>query len=161
MHEGLSREQARRQMFVMDVGGLVVEGVSAQGYQLPVSQYQETYADWSISGEVPSLLEVIEQARPTVLFGLTGVSGLSASHWSGTWRRTPSDRSSSRCPIRPRTARRSPGPDRLDQWQAIIASGSPFADTEYEGARVPSVRATTPSCFPVSVSPPSSVAVAA
>ena len=44
VHEGLSREQARRQMFVMDAAGLVVEDVHAQHYQLPVSQFAETYA---------------------------------------------------------------------------------------------------------------------
>ena len=76
VYEGLSRAQARRQMFVLDAAGLVVEGVSAQGYQLAVSQFAATYADWSLQGEIPSLLEVLEQARPTVLLGLTGVAGL-------------------------------------------------------------------------------------
>ena len=76
VHEGLSREQARRQMFVVDAGGLVVEDVTAQPYQLPVSQFTETYADWEIVGPVPALLEIVTQARPTVLLGLTGVGGL-------------------------------------------------------------------------------------
>ena len=70
VYEGLSREQARRQMFVLDAAGLVVEGVSAQGYQLAVSQFVATYAEWSLQGEIPSLLEVIEQARAPVRAGV-------------------------------------------------------------------------------------------
>jgi len=149
VHEGLSREQARRQMFVMDVGGLVVEGVSAQGYQLPVSQYQETYADWSISGEVPGLLEVIEQARPTVLLGLTGVSGLFSEplvrHMAENAERPiifPLSNPTSNCEAIPQD---------LIAWtngKAIIASGSPFADTEFEGARVPVGQGNNAFVFP-------------
>ena len=149
VHEGLSREQARRQMFVMDIGGLVVEGVSAQGYQLPVSQFPETYADWTISGEVPSLLEVIEQARPTVLLGLTGVSGLFSEplvrHMAENADRPiifPLSNPTSNCEAIPQD---------LIAWtngKAIIASGSPFADTEYEGARVPVGQGNNAFVFP-------------
>ena len=148
MHEGLSREQARRQMFVMDVGGLVVEGVSAQGYQLPVSQDPATYADWSISGEVPGLLEVIEQARPTVLLGLTGVSWLfqrATGQADGGERRATDHLPAVQSDLELRG-----DPQDLIAWtngKAIIASGSPLP-TPSTRVRALSVRATTPSCFP-------------
>ncbi len=76
VHEGLSREQARRQMFIMDEFGLVVEGISPDAYKKPIMQFADTYQNWDISGNIPSLLEVIANAKPTVLLGLTGVSGL-------------------------------------------------------------------------------------
>jgi len=136
VHEGLSREQARRQMFVVDAGGLVVEGVSSQPYQLPVSQFAETYADWSIAGEIPSLLEVITQARPTVLLGLTGVAGLFSEplvrHMAENTERPiifPLSNPTSNCEAIPQD---------LIHWtdgKAIVATGSPFADVEYEGQR--------------------------
>ena len=76
VHEGLSREQARRQMFIMDEFGLVVEGISPDAYKKPIMQFSDTYENWDIKGNIPSLLEVISNAKPTVLLGLTGVSGL-------------------------------------------------------------------------------------
>jgi malate dehydrogenase (oxaloacetate-decarboxylating) len=136
VHEGLSRAQARRQMFVMDAAGLVVEGVSAHGYQLPVSQFPETYADWSICGEIPSLWEVVEQARPTVLLGLTGVSGLFSEpivrHMAQNTPRPiifPLSNPTSNCEAIPLD---------LVAWtegRAIVATGSPFEDVEYAGQR--------------------------
>jgi len=76
VHEGLSIETARRQMYIVDEFGLVVEGISPDAYKKPVMQYQDTYANWDIEGDIPSLLEVIKNVKPTVLLGLTGVSGL-------------------------------------------------------------------------------------
>jgi len=134
VHEGLSREQARRQMFVMDADGLVVENVHAQQYQLKVSQFTETYADWSIDGEVPSLLEVVAQARPTILLGLTGVSGL----FNEPLIRQMAENTERPVifPLSNPTSNCEAVPDDLIRWtdgKAIIATGSPFPDVQYEG----------------------------
>lgn len=149
VHEGLSREQARRQMFVIDVGGLVVEGVSAQGYQLPVSQFADTYAGWSIAGEVPTLWEVIEQARPTVLLGLTGVSGLFSEpivrRMAGNTERPII------FPLSNPTANCEAIPQDLIAWsdgRAIVATGSPFDDVEFDGRRHPVGQGNNAFVFP-------------
>ncbi len=136
VHEGLSREQARRQLFVIDAGGLVVEGVSAQPYQLPVSQTPDSYRDWTIAGELPSLLEVVEQARPTVLIGLTGVTGLfneplvqRMAHNAERPIIFPLSNPTSNCEAIPQD---------LIAWtegRAIVATGSPFDDVDYAGQR--------------------------
>ena len=149
VHEGLSREQARRQMFVMDAAGLIVEGVSAQAYQLPVSQFAESYADWTIAGEIPSLLEVIKQARPTVLLGLTGVSGLFTEplvrHMAENTERPiifPLSNPTSNCEAIPQD---------LIAWtagKAIVATGSPFADVEFDGTRYPVGQGNNAFVFP-------------
>ena len=76
VREGLTREEARRVMFIMDEFGLVVEGISPDEYKKPIMQFKDTYADWDIEGDIPSLLDVINNAQPTVMLGLTGVSGL-------------------------------------------------------------------------------------
>lgn len=149
VHEGLSREQARQRMFVMDASGLVVEGISAQGYQMPVSQFAETYADWSIDGEVPSLLEVIEQARPTVLIGLTGVSGL----FSEPLIRRMADNTARPIifPLSNPTANVEAVPHDLIEWTdgaAIVATGSPFDDVEYEGRCYPVGQGNNAFVFP-------------
>lgn len=76
VREGLSREEARRVMFIMDEFGLVVEGISPDEYKKPIMQFKDTYANWEIEGKTPTLLEVINNAKPTAILGLTGVSGL-------------------------------------------------------------------------------------
>ena len=136
VHEGLSREQARRQMFVVDAAGLVVEGLSCQTYQLPVSQFAETFADWTIDGEIPSLHEVITQGRPTVMLGLTGVSGLFSEPL--VRRMAENTERPIIFPLSNPTANCEAIPLDLVHWTAgkvIVATGSPFADVEYEGER--------------------------
>lgn len=136
VHEGLSREQARRQMFVVDAGGLVVEEVTAQPYQVPVSQFAETYADWKIVGTVPALLEVVTQARPTVLLGLTGVSGLFSEpvirHMAMNTPRPII------FPLSNPTANCEAIPKDVVHWtegRAVIATGSPFEPVMYAGQK--------------------------
>ena len=136
VHEGLSREQARRQMFVVDAGGLVVEGVSAQPYQLPVSQTEDTYRDWSITGDLPSLREVVEYGHPTVLIGLTGVPGLFNEPL--VRRMAQNTERPIIFPLSNPTSNCEAIPQDLITWtegKAIVATGSPFDDVEYEGQR--------------------------
>jgi malate dehydrogenase (oxaloacetate-decarboxylating) len=136
VHEGLSREQARRQVLVVDAGGLVVEGVSAQPYQLPVSQHRDAYAGWTIAGDLPSLLEVITEARPGVLIGLTGVGGL----FTEPLIRHMADNSARPIifPLSNPTANCEAIPEDILHWtdgRAIIATGSPFDDVDHQGRR--------------------------
>ncbi|MDJ0739758.1 MAG: NAD-dependent malic enzyme [Gammaproteobacteria bacterium] len=136
VHEGLSREQARRQMFVVDAAGLVVDGVSAQPYQQPVSQFADSFADWEIGGELPTLLEVMAHAKPTVLLGLTGVSGL----FNEPLVRRMAENTARPIifPLSNPTANCEAIPQDLICWtegRAIVATGSPFEDVVYNDQR--------------------------
>jgi malate dehydrogenase (oxaloacetate-decarboxylating) len=55
VHEGLTRAAARRRVLVVDAGGLVIEGVSAQPYQLAVSQTPDVISGWDSPGPLPGL----------------------------------------------------------------------------------------------------------
>ena len=135
VHEGLSREQARRQMFVMDAAGLVVEDlIDPESYQQPVSQFSSTYSDWDLAGDRPSLMEVLEQAQPTILLGLTGVGGL--------FTRGIIEKMAANCehpiifPLSNPTANCEAVPEEIIEWtggKALVASGSPFAPVDYQG----------------------------
>ena len=76
VREGLSKEQARQQVFLMDARGLVVKETTPDQYKLPAAQSADVYKDWSICGKVPQLMEVVEHAKITTLIGLTGIRGL-------------------------------------------------------------------------------------
>ena len=134
VREGLSREQARRQMYVLDGRGLVVEGVTKDNYKLQVAQFKDTYSDWQIEGDIPGLMDVVSNAKPTVLLGLTGIFSLFTrpiiEAMTGYTERPiifPLSNPTSNCEALP---------EEILNWtegKAIIASGSPFADVEYDG----------------------------
>ena len=135
VHEGLSREQARSRMFVMDAAGLVVEDlIDPESYQQPVSQFSATYSDWKIAGDRPSLMEVLDRAQPTILLGLTGVGGL--------FTREIIEQMAANCeqpiifPLSNPTANCEADPEEIIEWtegKALVAAGSPFAPVDYKG----------------------------
>lgn len=134
VNAGLSREQARRQMFIMDEHGLVVEGITPDEYKGPVTQFKDTYANWDITAEVPSLMEVITHAKPTAIMGLTGVPGLFSEALIRAM--------AAACerpiifPLSNPTSNCEAVPEDLFEWtdgRALVSTGSPFASVEYKG----------------------------
>ena len=138
VREGLSRAQARQQMFIIDEFGLVVEGISPDAYKKPIMQYADTYKDWIIEDKIPSLMEVIQQAKPTILLGLTGVAGLFTQDIIEAMAKnndTPII-----FPLSNPTTNVEALPEDIYKWcanagtgDAIVASGSPFADVIANG----------------------------
>ncbi len=138
VREGLTREQARKQMFIMDEFGLVVEGISPDAYKKPIMQFQDTYKDWNIKDNIPSLMDVIHHAKPTVLLGLTGVSGLFTQEVIESMAqniKTPII-----FPLSNPTSNVEAVPEDIYTWcankgsgDAIVASGSPFPDVISNG----------------------------
>ena len=136
VQEGLTREQARRQMYVLDGRGLVVEGKIRGEYKGQVAQFADTFADWGIQGDVPTLMDVVENAKPTMLLGLSGVAGLfgqpiiesmAANHQRPVI--FPLSNPTSNCEALPEDIIRWTG------GRAIIATGSPFDEVDFEGQR--------------------------
>jgi len=138
VREGLTREQARKQMFIMDEFGLVVEGISLDAYKKPIMQITEIYESWQIESEIPTLMEVIQHAKPTILLGLTGVSGLFTQEIIEAMAKnndTPII-----FPLSNPTSNVEAIPEYIYKWckntgtgDAIVASGSPFPDVISNG----------------------------
>ena len=76
--EGLQPEEARARIFAVDVQGLLVEDDPAlEDPQRPMAQRRSAVADWRLETEGRiSLTDVIRNARPTVLIGVTAQPGL-------------------------------------------------------------------------------------
>ncbi len=130
--EGLTEEEARRQLFVMDGRGLVVDGITSDSYKVSVSQYEDTYADWDYAGELPQLMDVVENGKPTVLLGLTGIQGLFNRPIIECMARN-TERPII-FPLSNPTANCEALPEDIIHWtkgKAIVASGSPFDDVLY------------------------------
>jgi malate dehydrogenase (oxaloacetate-decarboxylating) len=149
VRDGLSREQARRQMFVMDGRGLVIEEITTDAYKLPVAQFKDVYENWEIRGEIPDLMEVVSHAQPTVLIGLSGIAGLFNEPIIKAMAK--STRQPVIFPLSNPTANCEAIPEDILAWtqgQAIVATGSPFGDVDYNGHRYPVGQGNNAFIFP-------------
>lgn len=133
--EGLSELQARSQVFMVDRAGLLVSNMaSILDFQFSLSKDEGQIADWSYEGQYPSLLETVRYAKPTILIGVSGQSGL--------FTQTIVETILAACdspiilPLSNPSKRIEATPEQLLVWtkgRAIIATGSPYQPVEYEG----------------------------
>ena len=134
MREGLSREEARDRVCVLDSRGLLIEGRNVEAYKQCYVQPREKVANWQIANEIPTLLETIEHTKATALLGLSGQAG-SFNHpvVQAMARNTsrpiifPLSNPTSACEALPQ--------DILDwsEGRALVATGSPFPDVVCDG----------------------------
>ncbi|MFT2721861.1 NAD-dependent malic enzyme [Deinococcus sp. A31D244] len=148
--DGLSAEDANARVFVVDRHGLLMHGQpDLEDQQLSFARRPEDLSGWVFGGEYPSMHDVIVNARATALLGFTGVPGLfrqeSVQAMLDFTPRPivfPLSNPSSHVEARPAD---------LIHWTrggAIIASGSPFPDVEYEGRRYPVGQGNNAFIFP-------------
>lgn len=136
IEEGLSEQEARARFYIVDRHGLLVEG--DQGllpFQKPFTQPKNNIAHWSLqnANEI-SLADVVHNAHPTVLIGVSGQPGVFTEEII---------REMAKHVIRPiifplsnPTSRSEVAPSDLMQWteeRAIIGTGSPFGDIQKNG----------------------------
>ncbi len=134
IRDGLSPEEARDRVCVLDSGGLLVEGRNVEAYKQPFLQPREKISGWQISNAIPTLLETIEHTKATALLGLSGQAG-SFNH--------PVVQAMARNSTKPiifplsnPTSVCEALPEDILDWsegRAIVATGSPFADVERDG----------------------------
>src|SRR5262249_28470764 len=72
VRDGLTPDQARAAVLVIDSKGLLTADRSMEPYKKPYAQDLARIAGWKTVAPVPSLLETIENGKPTVLLGLSG-----------------------------------------------------------------------------------------
>lgn len=148
--EGLSDEQARKQVFMIDRYGLVSEGMSdLRDFQQKLQQSQADLADWTFSGEYPSLLDVMHCAKPDVLIGVSGQPGLFTEQVITAMKQ--------HCdlpiifPLSNPSRQVEARPEQVIEWtngEVVIASGSPFKPVEYEGKTYPIAQCNNAYIFP-------------
>lgn len=91
--EGISDEQARRQVFMVDRWGLLQDNMpNLLPFQQKLAQKSEELQQWSNFGDNISLLDVVNNGKPTVLIGVSGAPGCSARRSSAPCTATAQDR---------------------------------------------------------------------
>ncbi|MEL0628685.1 NAD-dependent malic enzyme [Psychromonas aquatilis] len=132
--EGLTEEQARKQVFMVDRYGLLTDNMTElQKFQVPLVQKETDIADWDKSQKL-GLLQVAKQAKITVLFGVSGQKGLFTQEVIEAL--CLNTENPIVLPLSNPTSRVEATPQEITNWskgKAIIATGSPFPDTVYEG----------------------------
>jgi len=73
---GLSEAEARRHFYAVDKDGLLVEGMpDTRPAQQPFVQPRSAIANWKLDNDHISLLDVVRNAKPTTLIGVSGQAG--------------------------------------------------------------------------------------
>jgi len=137
LHEGLTPEQARQRLFVLDSKGLLTADRSMEGYKQPYAQLTSNLATWTCAGPIPSLLETIANAKATVLIGLSGQPGC-FDEAAIKAMAANSDRPII-FPLSNPTTSCEAIPADVFTWtagRAIVATGSPFAPVAYHGKSI-------------------------
>lgn len=148
--EGLSDEQARSQVFMVDRFGLLTEGMAdLRDFQQALVQPKAAIAKWKYSGEYASLRDVMNCAKPDILIGVSGVPGLFTEPVIRAMKKhcdLPIVMPLSN-PIKQIEAR----PEKILEWtdgKVIIATGSPFKPIEYKGKIYPIAQCNNSYIFP-------------
>ena len=132
--EGLSEAQARSQVFMVDRYGLLTDSMTElQDFQAPLVQKQANIAHWD-NAEQLSLAHVVKQAKITVLFGVSGQKGLFTQEIVETL--CANTEHPIVLPLSNPTSRIEATPQEVTNWsrgKAIVATGSPFPNSTFEG----------------------------
>ena len=148
---GLSLDQARGRVYAVDKDGLLVEGYpDLHPTQQPFVKKSETVAGWKLAqpGRI-GLLDVIQNARPTVVIGVSGQPGVFTEEMVRAM--------TSYCerpvifPLSNPTSRSEATPQDLLKWSngaAVVGTGSPFPPVSLNGRSIPIDQTNNSYVFP-------------
>ncbi len=137
--EGLSEQEARARFYPVDRYGLLVEGVKdLRPEQQPFVRKHSDIESWQLSNEgCIGLLDVVRNAKPTVLIGVSGQAGaFTEDAVREMARHTPRPII---FPLSNPTSRAEATPQQLLDWtegRALIGTGSPFEPVNVDGKLV-------------------------
>ena len=126
---GLQQRDAVERIFMVDRDGLLVEGMGdIASYQKPFVQNKSVAGAWKLDHpDKVTLLDVVQNARPSVLIGVSGQTGA----FSEPVVRAMAEHNERPIifPLSNPTSRAEATPEDLENWtdgRAVIGTGSPF-----------------------------------
>ncbi|HEX8544415.1 MAG TPA: NAD-dependent malic enzyme [Pseudomonas sp.] len=148
--EGLSEAQARSQVFLLNSKGLLTDRQPGlYDFQQRLAHSSESLAQWDFDADWPSLQDVVSNAKPTVLIGVSGKAGLFTQPIIQTMH--------AHCaqpiimPLSNPTSQIEAHPKDILQWtdgKALVATGSPFLPIELFGKTFPIAQCNNSYIFP-------------
>ncbi len=148
--DGLTDAEARARVLVLDSKGLLMHNRRMEEYKHPFCQDAALLENWQYDKtRAPDLLETVQNAKATVLIGLSGQGGCFSENVVRAV--------AANCqrpiifPLSNPTINTEVLPADALRWtdgQAIVATGSPFADVELNGKTYPIGQGNNAFIFP-------------
>lgn len=148
--EGLSDEEARSRVFMVDRFGLLTDKMpNLPEFQAGLVQKAKNISGWQVQGESISLLDTVKNARPTVLIGVSAQPGLFTEEVIRTMHL--------HCahpivmPLSNPTSRVEAQPEDIIRWTggaALVATGSPFMPVHFGNKTYPIAQCNNSYIFP-------------
>lgn len=148
--EGLSEEEARARVFMVDRFGLLTDKLpNLLDFQSKLVQKSANLAQWQVESDAISLLEVVRNAKPTILIGVSGQPGLFTEELIREMHK--------HCPrpivmpLSNPTSRVEARPEDIINWTegaALVATGSPFTPVTYKDRLFPIAQCNNSYIFP-------------
>ncbi|MBD8528247.1 NAD-dependent malic enzyme [Pseudomarimonas arenosa] len=151
MDAGLSQGEARSRFYLIDSKGLVAHGLRpVEGERAQYAQSAEAVADWQLdqAGRI-ELLDVVRNARPSVLIGVSGQAG--AFHQAAVRMMAEQVARPIIFPLSNPTSRSEATPADLVAWtegRALIGTGSPFPPVPFGDRLIPITQTNNSYIFP-------------
>lgn len=149
MREGLSEDEARARIYVLDSGGLLLSHRKLANYKRRFEVDPSVVEGWTFEGDAPNLLETIEQAGVTVLLGLSGQPRTFTQEVVEAVHRNA--KRPVIFPLSNPTKLCEATPADVLAWtdgQAFVATGSPFDPVEHKGHVIPIGQGNNAFVFP-------------
>lgn len=135
---GLSESEASRRFFMVDRDGLLIEGMSGLvSFQEPFLQPPSAVSGWTLDHpDKVGLLDVVRNAKPTVLIGVSGQAGA----FSEPVVRAMAENNKRPIifPLSNPTSRAEATPMDVEAWsegRALIGTGTPFQPLDRNGTK--------------------------
>ncbi|MGK2889419.1 MAG: NAD-dependent malic enzyme [Candidatus Malihini olakiniferum] len=148
--EGLSEEEARARVFMVDRFGLLTYKLpNLLDFQSKLVQKSELLNTWDVASDAISLLEVVRNAKPTILIGVSGQPGLFTEEIIREMH--------IHCarpivmPLSNPTSRVEARPEDIIRWTdgaALVATGSPFSPVKHKDTLFPIAQCNNSYIFP-------------
>lgn len=148
--EGLNDQEARARIFMVDRFGLLTNKLpNLLDFQSKLIQHSKNLADWDNTNDAISLLDVVRNAKPTILIGVSGQAGLFTEEIIKEMHK--------HCerpivmPLSNPTSRVEARPEDIIAWtngQALVATGSPFSPVVYKEKTYPIAQCNNSYIFP-------------
>lgn len=145
--EGLTETEARARIFMVDRQGLLTQQMSdLYDFQHRLAQ---DVTGWQLDAVKITLQQVVEQAKPTVLIGVSGQAGLFTEQLIRNMHQHCSQPVI--FPLSNPSKQVEALPEQLINWtqgQALIATGSPFQPVDYQDVEYPIAQCNNSYIFP-------------
>lgn len=149
MAKGLSEEEARKRIYMVDRFGLVHDEMSdLRVFQQKLAQKHDDIQPWMTDGSV-SLADVVKHARPDAIIGVSGQPGLFTQEIIEQM--SQNHEQPIIFPLSNPVSQVEAAPEDIIKWsngKALVATGSPFDPVSFEGRSYPVAQCNNIYIFP-------------